>query len=47
MNILEEMKKITGDVVCRLFFGKDFSERIVNGKCLSVALGDFIHKTVK
>lgn len=38
--ILDEMNKITGDVVCRMFFGKNFSETILNGKLISLALAD-------
>ena len=40
--ILDEMKKITGDVVCRMFFGYNFSKTKVKDKAISLALADTI-----
>lgn len=37
---MDEIQKITGDVVCRLFFGKNFGKLKIDGVPLSIALAN-------
>ena len=42
-----EIQKITADVVCRLFFGKDFTQVQVDGLDIPLALLDSMNDTIK
>ena len=46
VEILEEMKKITGDTVCRMFFGNNLSKTIINGKVISLTLADTVNDLI-
>eukprot|EP01017_Pseudomicrothorax_dubius_P039829 TRINITY_DN615_c0_g1_i1.p1 TRINITY_DN615_c0_g1~~TRINITY_DN615_c0_g1_i1.p1 ORF type:complete len:522 (-),score=183.79 TRINITY_DN615_c0_g1_i1:1584-3149(-) len=38
VHVLDEYQRITGDVVCKLFFGRDFSDKELNGLPVTTAL---------
>lgn len=40
--MMDEFQNITGDVVCRMFFGVDFTNEKVNGQPVTVALANLI-----
>ena len=45
VNILDEMSKITSNVISTTFFGKNFSELKVNGQLVSLSISDLMKDT--
>lgn len=38
VNVMDEIEKMASDILCRLFFGKNFSKLQVDGMEISLAL---------
>ena len=47
VEILEEMQKITGEVICRMFFGKSFSKIEIEGLPITLAIAETLQDIIK